>query len=223
MVASTSVQAQQSAAVRPACNWGDARLPQRFWDKVSPCPMSGCWIWTGRSTQSKHSDHLTPMGTGGCTRRVAYLALMPSSRQPRRLLASCGVDLCCNPLHAIESLDREGQQLYNKNFHKQWTARNRERVRVGHRARRHGLTPADIDRIRDQQCGLCAICTVKLEPPVRRNSRYRENIDHCHSTLKIRGLLCFSCNCALGHFSDRPDLLRAAADYLERHAAKAAK
>jgi hypothetical protein len=25
----------------------DPRLPLRFWDKVSPCPMSGCWLWTG--------------------------------------------------------------------------------------------------------------------------------------------------------------------------------
>ena len=32
-------------------NFGDERLPQRFWSKVSPCPMSGCWIWTGTTTQ----------------------------------------------------------------------------------------------------------------------------------------------------------------------------
>jgi hypothetical protein len=29
-------------------NFGDARLPARFWDKVAPCPMSGCWLWTAR-------------------------------------------------------------------------------------------------------------------------------------------------------------------------------
>lgn len=27
-------------------HFGDARLPQRFWDKVSPEPNSGCWLWT---------------------------------------------------------------------------------------------------------------------------------------------------------------------------------
>ena len=28
-----------------APQFGDARLPERFWDKVSPEPNSGCWIW----------------------------------------------------------------------------------------------------------------------------------------------------------------------------------
>jgi hypothetical protein len=27
-------------------NFGDARLPGRFWSKVHPEPMSGCWLWT---------------------------------------------------------------------------------------------------------------------------------------------------------------------------------
>jgi hypothetical protein len=26
-----------------AINFLDDRLPQRFWSKVQPCPMSGCW------------------------------------------------------------------------------------------------------------------------------------------------------------------------------------
>jgi hypothetical protein len=40
-------------------------------------------------------------------------------------------------------------------------------------------------------------------------------LDHCHSTGKVRGLLCRPCNIALGLFRDRPDLLTAAARYLE--------
>ena len=30
----------------------DPRLPQRFWDKVQPCPMTGCWLWVGAATNS---------------------------------------------------------------------------------------------------------------------------------------------------------------------------
>ncbi len=30
-----------------AVEFGDARLPERFWQKVTPCPMTGCWLWTG--------------------------------------------------------------------------------------------------------------------------------------------------------------------------------
>lgn len=41
------------------------------------------------------------------------------------------------------------------------------------------------------------------------------NIDHCHATGVVRGLLCSSCNAALGHMRDAPERLRAAAVYLE--------
>ena len=43
------------------------------------------------------------------------------------------------------------------------------------------------------------------------------HIDHCHQTGKIRGLLYRTFNIGLGCFEDNPDLLRAAADYIERH------
>lgn len=42
-------------------------------------------------------------------------------------------------------------------------------------------------------------------------------VDHCHTTMKLRGLLCSNCNTGLGQFQDNPTLLRLAADYLERN------
>ena len=43
-------------------------------------------------------------------------------------------------------------------------------------------------------------------------------IDHCHATKMIRGILCDSCNKALGHARDNPEILRRLAAYLESNA-----
>ena len=53
----------------------------------------------------------------------------------------------------------------------------------------------------------CAICGKLCE---------RLAVDHDHKSMKIRGLLCYSCNTGLGNFYDNPVSLRAAADYLEK-------
>lgn len=41
--------------------------------------------------------------------------------------------------------------------------------------------------------------------------------DHCHITGDDRGMLCRGHNIGLGYFGHSPELLRAAADYLERY------
>jgi hypothetical protein len=74
-------------------------------------------------------------------------------------------------------------------------------------ARKYGLTPEDVEEMLAAQGGLCAIC----------EEAEAVHVDHCHDTGRIRGLLCFRCNAALGQFDDVPSRLRKAAEYLERH------
>lgn len=57
--------------------------------------------------------------------------------------------------------------------------------------------------------GLCAIC--KAPPPAFR----RLALEHCHTTGKIRGILCTSCNLVLGHAKDSTQTLKAAIAYLD--------
>jgi hypothetical protein len=43
------------------------------------------------------------------------------------------------------------------------------------------------------------------------------SLDHCHTANVARGLLCRDCNWALGKTRDDPGVLRALAEYVERH------
>ena len=62
------------------------------------------------------------------------------------------------------------------------------------------------------QRGCCAIC---LNPfGIFQNEYRRPNVDHCHSTGKVRGLLCRFCNIALGGFKDDLAAIRRAEQYL---------
>ena len=74
----------------------------------------------------------------------------------------------------------------------------------------YGLTVEQVQKMSDMQEGKCAICSHVL------GSTHQAQIDHCHTTGKVRGLLCINCNWMLGKSRDNPDLLRAAARYLER-------
>ncbi|MDT0437482.1 MULTISPECIES: endonuclease VII domain-containing protein [Streptomyces] len=82
--------------------------------------------------------------------------------------------------------------------------------RQGHLMRQYGITEAERDALIEAQVGVCCIC-LKAPP---------EHVDHCHKTGRVRGVLCFSCNAALGQFKDRPDAIRRAAAYVEGNAWK---
>lgn len=80
------------------------------------------------------------------------------------------------------------------------------------RLREKGLTPEQHAKMFKKQKGKCAICRT----PPAGEWRKSLHIDHCHKTGKIRGLLCGTCNMALGQFKDSPKLLEAAKKYLSK-------
>jgi hypothetical protein len=63
-----------------------------------------------------------------------------------------------------------------------------------------------------RQDGNCKICG---NPAEDKNG----HTDHDHETGQLRDLLCGTCNRGIGNFRDDPVLLRAAAEYIERHRA----
>jgi hypothetical protein len=60
-----------------------------------------------------------------------------------------------------------------------------------HIQKAYGISVADYEEMRQKQGGRCKICK---RPP----KKFKLAVDHCHKTGKVRGLLCASCNRALG-------------------------
>lgn len=84
--------------------------------------------------------------------------------------------------------------------------------------RLYGVTLEQVESIHTDQNNCCAICAKPVV--VSGNSLTRADIgcvDHNHITGKVRGILCHSCNRALGLFKDSISILNSAQQYLEKY------
>lgn len=101
--------------------------------------------------------------------------------------------------------------------HREWTAKNQERVKeyrgrdtwtLAKRCARRGITPEQLVSAYEAQDGKCAICTTEV--PLIDSA-----IDHNHKTGEFRGVLCKTCNRALGLFQDSETIMASAINYLK--------
>lgn len=104
--------------------------------------------------------------------------------------------------------DSTGRGGYCKPCHNARGSESRERLygssREFHLRCRYGIGQADVDLMLEAQNGRCAVCR-KVDP---------EHVDHDHATGKVRGLLCFNCNQALGNVRDDIRVLQGLIRYL---------
>lgn len=75
---------------------------------------------------------------------------------------------------------------------------------------KYNLTVEDYNLLLEKQNNLCAICGGISNG--RWNCLF---VDHCHKTGRVRGLLCFKCNTAIGMLDDNTDSLNRAIEYLK--------
>ena len=96
-----------------------------------------------------------------------------------------------------------------------WKKANPERAKANKRKRdlkaRYNMTIQEWDVMFLKQGAKCAICGA-----THPGGAGKWHTDHCHSTGKIRGVLCLLCNYLLGSAKDNPVRLRLAANYLEK-------
>lgn len=80
-----------------------------------------------------------------------------------------------------------------------------------------GMTEFDYQNLLDKQGGSCAICQKKFTSARTNLSIPRSewpNVDHCHKTGFVRGIVCTPCNHGLGNFRDNSESLVRAVSYL---------
>lgn len=124
----------------------------------------------------------------------------------------------CTRCHSVKSLDAFYRNGKNRWFsmcrrcHDEAHKKNHNYARI---KREFGLSKEEYEKLLEAQGSVCAICHLP-ETIVRHGKTLPLHIDHCHRASNVRGLLCADCNIGIGRFHDSPELLRAAADYLER-------
>src|SRR6516164_1523586 len=102
----------------------------------------------------------------------------------------------CGQNKARSSRHKICPQCRNRELN-EWRRANPEEARAKDRRgnlRRYGLTPEQWEALFDSQGRACGIC--KRATP----NGHGWHTDHCHSTNKVRGILCHDCNIAVGAY-----------------------
>lgn len=106
---------------------------------------------------------------------------------------------------------REQEPAEVKAIQRQYYIDNKDRIAELRRAVAYGITADEYNNLFIAQNGCCAICG-------RHQQEFKKKlaVDHDHITGHIRALLCLNCNRGMGLLQDNSDLLRKAADYLDK-------
>ncbi len=85
----------------------------------------------------------------------------------------------------------------------------KEKARDKHLQKTYGISLVQYTEILARQNGCCAIC-------LRPASSFKRSlaVDHSHSTLELRGILCPFCNRGLRYYRDDPENMERAGAYL---------
>ena len=79
----------------------------------------------------------------------------------------------------------------------------------------YGITLEQYQEMLLKQNGKCKLCLKEQDfKDYRSARRINLSVDHCHTTGKVRGLLCIKCNQGLGAFNDDIELIKKAMEYI---------
>lgn len=83
--------------------------------------------------------------------------------------------------------------------------------------REFGITLVVYQQMFNEQNGCCKICYKPETRSVAKSGKINDlAVDHCHTTGKIRGLLCGKCNTAIGLLNEDENILNNCIEYLKK-------
>ena len=140
-----------------------------------------------------------------------------------RVCRRCGESKCQTEFRktngwCIACVREDNRERYHRNKGSDAGEAHRISARKSWLKKAYGLTLEDYDRMFAGQDGKCAICNdVMFKHGAISSKNNVAHVDHCHDSGRVRGLLCGTCNSALGKFGDKVSVLRSAISYLEKY------
>jgi hypothetical protein len=138
-----------------------------------------------------------------------YFKELRAKRKALGLCLSCGKNPSpCEPCKTRnrEYMRRKRSGIPQEEKTRQWHSKRHYYLKY-----KFGITEDQYNEMLLKQNYCCAICKSSNSGD-KRSSRL--SIDHCHISGSIRGLLCSSCNKAIGLMKDSPEIFSAAIRYL---------
>ena len=142
-----------------------------------------------------------------------------------RQCTSCGLDKELSTAFYKQAITRRHRAngylrqckicVLEKNRISQAKPKNKQKVWENKLQYRYGIKKEDYDKLFANQNGCCAICGT-ANPSAKSKKHKYFSVDHCHQTGKVRGLLCATCNSAIGLLGDCPNTIANAVLYLSR-------
>lgn len=89
---------------------------------------------------------------------------------------------------------------------KEWVENNKDKKKNSHYRRTYGISYSEVIHRHSVVNNKCEVCAEEKELLA---------VDHCHTTGKVRGLLCMRCNLLLGKIEENKDIIFKLFNYLK--------
>ena len=176
-----------------------------------------------------YSGNLRRGGSSACRKCAQKHRLVPLELKRKRENDRARERYATDPAYAKRKRDKarkygeDNREKVNARVRK-WSSENKDQIKKYRQENKekaaivarewalksfYGLSLDDYDKMYTAQEGVCAICS--------QAGKRSLCVDHCHTTGKVRALLCDSCNRGIGMLKEDTSVLQAAIAYLNRH------